>query len=69
MSRLNCSISTDKLRFSIINGSVIAVSDGSQFPQYKIVMCAWIITAPDGKEWIEGGGIVTGILQKKLSPY
>lgn len=58
MFHLKWSVSTSKLMRSIINGSVIAVSDGSYYPRYNVGACAWVITLSDGDEWIEGGGMV-----------
>ena len=47
MSRLKWSESTSKLRESIVNGSVVAVSDGYYFPRYEAGACTWIIVTPD----------------------
>ena len=51
---------THLLKESIIEGSALTVSDGSYFPLTKTGTCAWIISTPDGKEWIEDGGVVPG---------
>ena len=61
MSHLNWSTSTSKKMRSILNGSVIAVSDGSYYPRYEVGACAWVIASSDGEEWIEGGGGVPGV--------
>ena len=44
-----------------MNGTAIAVSDGSFFPHSQVGACAWIISSPDGTEWVRGGGIIPGI--------
>ena len=40
--------------------TAISVSDGSFFLEAKVGSCAWILSSPDGREWIEGGGIIPG---------
>lgn len=67
MSHLNWSDSTDRLRASILDDSVIAVSDGSYYQLYEVGVCAWLIATPDGTEWIEGGRIVAGVPQEHNS--
>jgi len=44
-----------------------SVSNGSYFPRYEIGACAWIIASPDGREWIEGGGLIHGEPHKQNS--
>ena len=36
------------------------VSDGSYFPAHQVGSCAWIVSTPDGSEWIEGVGVIPG---------
>ena len=43
-----------------MNGTAIAISDGSFSPRNKVGSCAWILSSPDGREWIKGGGILPG---------
>jgi hypothetical protein len=47
---------TSSLRQHLFNGTAIAVSDGSYFPIEDVGACAWIISTPDGSQWISGGG-------------
>lgn len=56
VSRLNWFQSTAKLKYSIVNGLVIDVSDGSDFSRYEVEACIWIVATPDGKEWVEAWG-------------
>ena len=45
----------------LLDGTAIQFSDGSYFlADYQVGACAWILATPDGKEWIEGGGLVPG---------
>ena len=67
MSRLDSSPSTSYLKRSLREGTVIVISDGSYFPRYNIGSCAWILSTPDGKEWIEGGGVILGVLHEQNS--
>lgn len=60
MKDVQTSTTTIHLRDSIINGTAIAVRDGSFFPLEKVGSCAWIVSSPDGAEWIQGGGIIPG---------
>lgn len=64
MSHLKWSESTVRLRASILDGSIIAVSNRSYCPGYGVGACAWLIATPDDTEWIEGGGIVPGVPQE-----
>ena len=54
------SVSTSALLNSIMDGISLAASDGSFFPLSRVGACAWIISTPDGVEWIQGGGIILG---------
>jgi hypothetical protein len=47
---------THILRQHLLEGTAIAVSDGSYFPDEDVGACAWIIATPDGAQWISGGG-------------
>ena len=50
---LSSSPSTDHLLAHLLLGTAVAVSDGSYFPTNKVGACAWIISIPDGSEWIK----------------
>eukprot|EP00979_Chaetoceros_neogracilis_P010569 scaffold2500_cov172-Chaetoceros_neogracile.AAC.2 len=58
MSHLTSSPSISDLLQAIRDGTPLAVSDGSFYPLTRIGAAAWIITTPDQKEWIEGGGVL-----------
>ena len=45
---------------SLLNGTALAVSDGSFFPSEMVGTCAWVLASPDGCEYIAGGGIIPG---------
>ena len=60
MKYIQSSTNTDYLRDCIIGGTSIAVSDGSFFPLERVGACAWIVSTPDGTEWMQGGGAVPG---------
>ena len=60
MNHLWSSKSMAQLRWHLLNGTAIQVSDGSYFPDYQVGACAWILATTDGEEWIEGGGLVPG---------
>eukprot|EP00979_Chaetoceros_neogracilis_P010571 scaffold2501_cov164-Chaetoceros_neogracile.AAC.1 len=60
MSHLTSSPSISDLLQAIRDGTALAVSDGSFYPLTRIGAAAWIITTPDQKEWIEGGGVLPG---------
>ena len=60
MEDLISSKSTDRLLYHILQGSAIGVSDGSFFPNEKLGSCAWILSTPDGGEYIKGRGIIPG---------
>ena len=60
MSTLRTSPSIEGLLLALRNGTSCAVSDGSFYPNEKVVAAAWIIITPDGTEWIEGGGVLPG---------
>ena len=67
MDNLSCSTSTNQLLCHILQGSAIAVSDGSFFPNDKIGSCAWVVSTPDGTEFIKGGGLIPGPPQSQSS--
>ena len=52
--------STDKLLQHIIQGTSVAVSDGSFFPSHDIGAFGWIITTPSHDQWIKGGDLTPG---------
>ena len=54
MSHLRTSPTTTSLYDHIIDGTAITVSDGSFFPHSQVGACAWILSTPDSKEWVEG---------------
>ena len=60
MKNITHSISTSKLLTSLLDGTALAVSDGSFFPVQKFGSCGWIISSPDDTEWIQGGGTTPG---------
>ena len=60
MNYISHSHSTDQLLSSLQNGTAIAVSDGSYYPDSQIGSCGWIIASMNGGEWIQGGGIIPG---------
>ena len=60
MRNLSSSHTTNRLLQHLIEGSAYAVSDGSFFPDSLVGAAAWIISSPDGLEWIQGGGIIPG---------
>ena len=53
--------STKYLKECLINGTALGVSDGSYYPVQEVGACGWIISTPDGTEWIEGGGVIPGL--------
>ena len=59
-NHIHATTSTSLLKDSILTGTAIAVSDGSFFPLQKVGSCAWVISSPDGSEWISGGGLIPG---------
>ena len=61
-NRLIHSDSLESLYQHIINGTALAVSDGSFFPSHHIGACGWIVSTPDLSEWIQGGCIISGTL-------
>ena len=61
MRNLTSSESTGNLLAHLIQGTAVGVSDGSYYESHDIGSCAWIISTPDGKEWISGGGLIPGI--------
>ena len=46
----------------VIDGTALAVSDGTFYPSHHIGAFGWIISTPDLAEWIQGGSIVPGEL-------
>ena len=60
MNYISHSSSTGQLLSSLQNGTAVAVSDGSYYPDTQIGSCGWIIASTNGGEWIQGGGIIPG---------
>ena len=60
MDNISSSNTTDHLLTHLLQGTAIAVSDGSYFPLHKVGACAWIVSTPDGSEFITGGGLIPG---------
>ena len=52
----------------ILEGTAVAVCDGSYFKQYSTTAAAWTVSSVNGSKWIEGDGIVPGI-QSELNSY
>ena len=38
----------------------LTVSDGSYYPLAEVGACSWTISTPDGKERVQGGGVISG---------
>ena len=53
--------STTYLRECLINGTELGISNGSYVPIQEVGACGWIISTPDGTEWIEGRGAIPGL--------
>ena len=51
---------TASLLYHILHGSAVGVSDGSYYPDTNVGACAWIVSTPDGSEYISGGGLLPG---------
>ena len=66
-SHISCSESTNILKTCILNSLALVVSDESYYPIEKVGACAWNISTPDGKEWVEGGGIIPGLCKDQNS--
>ena len=60
MNSIEHSTTTESLLNHIIDGTALGVSDGSYYPATDIGACAWIVSTPDGSEYISGGGIIPG---------
>ena len=60
-TNMTSSASTKHLKECLMNGTALCVSDGSYFPIQEVGACGWIISTPDGTEWIEGGGVIPGL--------
>ena len=60
MHRIHATPSTKQLYASLLNGSALAVSDGSFYPSERVGACAWVISSSNGSEYIAGGGIIPG---------
>ena len=60
MTSITSSPTTADLLDHIIKGTAYGVSDGSYFPSTQTGSCAWIISTPNGQEYIEGGGLIPG---------
>ena len=67
MDNLSFSHSTDQLLCHILQGSALAVSDGSFYPDDNIGSCAWVVSTPDGSQYIKGGGLIPGPPQTQSS--
>ena len=52
--------STTNLSQNLLSGTAITASDCSYYPHDQVVACAWILSTPDTKEWIKGGGFIPG---------
>ena len=46
---------------NIVSGTALAVSDGSYYPSKDVGAYAWTISVPDGKEKVQGGGVIPGL--------
>ena len=57
-SYISFTANTSTLRQHIIAGTALAVSDGSYYPNEEVGACAWTISTPDGKERVQGGGVI-----------
>ena len=68
MSSLSSSPTTSILLDHIVKGTKVGVSDGSYFPTSQTGSCAWIISTPNGQEYIQGGGLIPGE-GKDQDPY
>ena len=51
---------TSALQDHILNGTAVAVSDGSYYESHSIGAFGWIVTTPDHEEWIKGGSLTPG---------
>ena len=60
MNYLNSPSNTSKLVLSLQDGTALAVSDWSYFPNKRIGACAWKFSSSHSSEFIEGGGIIPG---------
>ena len=60
MTSVSSSPTTANLLQHLIHGTAYGVSDGSFYPNTRTGSCAWIISTPDGTEYIQGGGLVPG---------
>ena len=60
LHNLQHSASTDLLWDHLLQGSAVAVSDGSYYPDDSVGACAWKLATPCRSQWIKAGGIVPG---------
>ena len=67
MHKIQSTKCTTKLITSLLNGSALAVSNGSYFPNERVGTCAWIISSSHGSKWIERGGIIPGPSEEQSS--
>ena len=66
-THMSCSATTSKLRENIISDKALTVSGGSYYPLIEVGVCAWIISIPDGKERVQGGGVIPGPKKSKTA--
>lgn len=59
----------DRLFQDFSNGSVIAVSDGSYYPQRNKAACAWLIESSCRSQWILGSMAIPGGTDTDYSAY
>ena len=66
-SYISCTANTSTLRQHIISGTALAVSDRPYYPNEEVGACAWTISTPDGKERVQGGGVIPGVSKEQNS--
>ena len=59
-THLSCTADTSNLRREILSGRALVVSDRSYYPNDEIGACAWCVSTLDGKERVQGGGVIPG---------
>ena len=60
MKSFSTSSSTNHSLAHLLQGTALAVSDGSYFPTVKMRSCARIIFIPAGQRYIRDGGLIPG---------
>ena len=60
LHNLQHSHDTDILWANILQGTALAISDGSFYPDESVGACAWKIATPCLTQWIKAGGLVPG---------